>query len=229
MATTNSTTSTSQTSFDYTALNQKSATSSKTDMDVQQDRFMKLLVTQLKSQDPMNPMESAEMTSQMAQINMVTQLSKLNDAMTSMVSNYNAQQAVQAAGLIGKSVLGSGSAIDFQGAATDFQVGMTAGLRGGVVQILDSSGSVVQQLDFGAQASAGDKSFAWDGKLADGTTASSGAYKIKAYGVQSDGTSVALDTKTWQKVGSVTLDSGTTKVVLADGTTIALSSLTNIR
>ena len=36
-----------------------------------QDRFLKLLVTQLKNQDPLNPMDNAEMTSQLAQISTV--------------------------------------------------------------------------------------------------------------------------------------------------------------
>lgn len=228
MTTTSSTSSASQTSFDYTALN-KTATASQSDMEVQQDRFMKLLVAQLQNQDPMNPMDSAETTSQMAQINMVTQLSKLNDSMTSLAGSYSAQQAVQAASLIGKSVLGSSSSIDYKGAAVDFQVGMTAGLKGGVIQVLNSGGSVVQELEFGAQSTAGDKTTSWDGKLADGTTATAGSYKIKAYGVKSDGSTVALDTKTWQNVTSVALSSGATQVVLADGTGIALSSVTQIR
>ena len=34
----------------------------------QQARFLKLLTTQLRNQDPMNPMENAEMTSQLAQM-----------------------------------------------------------------------------------------------------------------------------------------------------------------
>lgn len=228
MATTSSTSSASQTSFDYTALN-KTTTASQSDMEVQQDRFMKLLVAQLQNQDPMNPMDSAETTSQMAQINMVTQLSKLNDSMTSLAGSYSAQQAVQAASLIGKSVLGSGSAVSYQGAAVDFQVGMTAGLKGGVVQVLNSSGSVVKEIEFGAQSTAGDKAITWDGKLADGSTATTGNYTVKAYGVQSDGSGVALGTKTWQKVGSVALSSGATQVVLADGTALALSSVTQIR
>ncbi|MFP3534807.1 flagellar hook capping FlgD N-terminal domain-containing protein, partial [Burkholderia sp. SIMBA_042] len=33
-----------------------------------QDQFLKLLVTQLKNQDPLNPMQNAELTSQLAQI-----------------------------------------------------------------------------------------------------------------------------------------------------------------
>ena len=35
------------------------------------DRFLKLLVTQMQNQDPLNPMDNAQITSQMAQINTV--------------------------------------------------------------------------------------------------------------------------------------------------------------
>ena len=37
-----------------------------------QDRFMTLLVTQMKNQDPLNPMDNAQVTSQMAQLSTVT-------------------------------------------------------------------------------------------------------------------------------------------------------------
>lgn len=36
-----------------------------------EDRFLKLLVAQMRNQDPMNPMENAEVTSQLAQISTV--------------------------------------------------------------------------------------------------------------------------------------------------------------
>ena len=220
---------TQATGTDYSVLNSKTTTS-KTDMEEQQDRFMKLLVTQLQNQDPMNPMDSAETTSQMAQINMVTQLSQLNTSLTSMMSSLSSQQTLQAAGLIGKTVLASGSSIGFDGtSAVDFQANIPAGLRGGVVQILDSAGSVVREMDFGAQAFTGYGSFSWDGNKTDGTAASSGNYTVKAYGVDSTGTATSLDTQTWQKVNSVALSGGQTQMVLADGSAVDLSSVAQIR
>jgi flagellar basal-body rod modification protein FlgD len=39
---------------------------------IAQDRFMKLLVEQMKNQDPLNPMDNAQVTSQMAQLSTVT-------------------------------------------------------------------------------------------------------------------------------------------------------------
>ena len=42
------------------------------------DRFLKLLVTQMQNQDPLNPMDNAQITSQMAQISTVSGIEKLN-------------------------------------------------------------------------------------------------------------------------------------------------------
>ncbi len=51
------------------------------------DRFLKLLVTQLQNQDPLNPMDNAQITSQMAQINTVNGITTLNTS----VSGLNTQ------------------------------------------------------------------------------------------------------------------------------------------
>ena len=47
------------------------ATSAATTSSEIQDRFLKLLVTQLKNQDPLNPLDNAQITSQLSQISTV--------------------------------------------------------------------------------------------------------------------------------------------------------------
>ncbi|WP_428572002.1 flagellar hook capping FlgD N-terminal domain-containing protein [Ramlibacter sp.] len=59
----------------------------------QQDRFMKLLVAQMKNQDPLNPMDNAQMTSQIAQINTVAGIEKLNATVESLAASFEALQA----------------------------------------------------------------------------------------------------------------------------------------
>ncbi len=54
----------------------------------QQDRFMQLLVAQMKNQDPLNPMDNAQMTSQIAQINTVAGIEKLNTTVESLSSQF---------------------------------------------------------------------------------------------------------------------------------------------
>ena len=90
----------------------KKSAAGKTDVEETQDRFLTLLVTQMKSQDPMNPLDNAQVTSQFAQLSTVTGINKLNDALTAMASTYQTNQTLQAASMINHGVLTPGSGID---------------------------------------------------------------------------------------------------------------------
>lgn len=65
------------------------------------DEFLKLLITQLRFQDPMNPMEDKEFIAQMAQFNSLEQMQTLNRNFT---ANSEFSQLTQASSLIGKNV-----------------------------------------------------------------------------------------------------------------------------
>jgi flagellar basal-body rod modification protein FlgD len=116
-----------------TATAATSATSSSTASEAS-DRFLKLLVTQMQNQDPLNPMDNAQVTSQMAQINTVTGIDKLNTTMGALSGNMNQMQMLQSAGLVGHSVRLEGNmlnmgadgkgygAYDLGGAASNVQI-----------------------------------------------------------------------------------------------------------
>ncbi len=63
--------------------------------------FLKLLVAQLRYQDPMNPMEDKEFIAQMAQFNALEEMRGLNKSFAAM-SDFN--QLTQASSLLGKTV-----------------------------------------------------------------------------------------------------------------------------
>lgn len=65
------------------------------------DQFLKLLVAQLKAQDPLEPTGGQEFTAQLAQFSMLEGIEKLNANFGDMLA---LQQITQGAGLIGKSV-----------------------------------------------------------------------------------------------------------------------------
>ncbi|HAA81522.1 MAG: Flagellar hook capping protein [Caldanaerobacter subterraneus] len=58
------------------------------------DDFLKLLVTQLKNQDPLNPMDDREFIAQLAQFSTLEQMQNMN-------SSFNAVRAIN---LIGKNI-----------------------------------------------------------------------------------------------------------------------------
>jgi len=69
-------------------------TSNKDKSALGKDDFLKLLVTQLRYQDPMNPMDNSQFIAQMAQFSSLEQMQNMNTTM----SNY------QATSLIGKTI-----------------------------------------------------------------------------------------------------------------------------
>ena len=85
------------------------STTSKNSMSEASDRFLKLLVTQMQNQDPLNPADNSQITSQMAQINTVTGIDKLNTTMTSMSANMTQLQMLQGASLVGHQVIMEGN------------------------------------------------------------------------------------------------------------------------
>ena len=110
MATVNSATTTSAADT-FAALNgtaKKTATSNAADAE---NKFLTLLMTQIKNQDPLNPLDNAQVTSQLAQLNTVSGIEKLNTTLTQLLSGYNESQAMQAAGIIGKNVMVAGNAL----------------------------------------------------------------------------------------------------------------------
>lgn len=68
-----------------------------------QDAFMKLLLAQLKNQDPLKPMEDKEFIAQLAQFNSLNQLTEMNKTLGELMT---AQMLSQGSALIGKTVTG---------------------------------------------------------------------------------------------------------------------------
>jgi len=74
------------------------------------DDFLKLLVAQMKNQDPMNPTDSTQSIAQMAQFSSLEQMTNISTSMDSLnkTMTFLSQQSslTQGAALIGKSVSG---------------------------------------------------------------------------------------------------------------------------
>ena len=129
---------------------------------VTSDRFLKLLVAQMRNQDPLNPMDNAQVTSQMAQINTVTGIDKLNSTVQGLSTQFMQLQAVQGASLVGRDVIVAGNRLSVDAEAGIGQGGFELDNAADAVkvEILGPSGAVVQTLNLGAE-SAGVHSFNW--------------------------------------------------------------------
>lgn len=145
-----------------------------------QEEFLKLMITQLKNQDPFKPLESGAFLGQLAQFGTVSGLADLKTSFDGLATSLVSNQALQAAGLIGRSVLVTGPAAYYEsGTPLTGAVRLPAASNTVRVQISDATGQVVQTLELGGQA-AGLVRFGWDGIQSDGTAAAPGIYTVQA-------------------------------------------------
>jgi len=138
------------------------------------DRFLKLLVTQLKNQDPMNPMENAELTSQLAQMSTVEGITKLNTTLSAL---SRTSQMLQGASLVGHSVLAEGNNLELTTSGAVGGIEFASAADSVKVTIKDEDGNTVKVLDLGKQES-GLARFVWDGKSTSGTLQEAGSYSF---------------------------------------------------
>ena len=168
-------------------MNPKKTDTKKSAVDETQDRFMTLLVTQMRNQDPMNPLDNAQVTSQFAQLSTVTGIDKLNDTLASLMSNYQLSQSLQSASMIGHGVLAPGSGLDLTDGVAMMGVEFTEPADRVQVTIHDSTGKMVRAIDLGEQK-IGSVPLAWDGKTDTGEAAADGHYTFKVAATRSDKT-----------------------------------------
>jgi flagellar basal-body rod modification protein FlgD len=154
----------SQTSINdlMATMNAKPATSSGDSVQADTDKFMTLLVTQLKNQDPLNPLDNAQVTSQLAQLQTVTGVNKLNETLNTLKASYQSSEALQATNLIGHGVLVEGNRVTLAKSQGILGVELASDVDSLKIVISDKNGKEVQTMDLGEQK-AGVMPVAWDG------------------------------------------------------------------
>ena len=167
-----------------------------------QDRFLKLLVTQMKNQDPLNPMDNAEVTSQMAQLSTVSGIDRLNTTVQALSDSMAAGQAVSATHMIGHGVMVPGSTLNLVNGQAIGGLDMAQPADSVNVTIKDTAGNIVRTLHLGAQKS-GVLPLTWDGRTDAGARAADGAYKFTAGAVLA-GSETAAATLAFGMVSAVT-------------------------
>jgi flagellar basal-body rod modification protein FlgD len=193
-------------------------TASTNDVGADQDKFMKLLVTQLKNQDPLNPMDNAAMTSQLAQLSTVTGINKVNETLNSLRADQAATASQAAMNLIGKGVLAAGKGLTLMTDATSkvttsvFGVDLPTAADKVEVKIQNSLGATVRTLTM-TSPDVGTYPLTWDGKMDDGkTVAPDGNYTFTATATVGDKKLTDLTTLSYGAVASVSTGSGGVKL-----------------
>ncbi len=188
-----------------------------------QERFMTLLITQIKNQDPLNPLDNAEVTSQLAQLNMVGGIERLNDRIEAMAASFLSGQSLQAASLVGRNVLVEAGTLDNTGEGGRFGVELARSVDAMSVSIVGPTGEIVERLDLGPQP-AGMHALEWDGLDSSGQAAPAGSYRIDITAT-TGGESVAVTALAARTVSAVTTGDGKVQLELSNTGTVSLGQV----
>jgi flagellar basal-body rod modification protein FlgD len=176
--------------------------------------FLTLMLAQLKNQDPTSPVDSNTFLSQLAELSEVQGITSLNTSFSALSGSLTSSQALQASSLLGhQALVASSTATLAAGGTVTGAVTVPQTTSDVVLNISDSSGVLVRQIDLGAQ-SGGQANFSWDGKSGNGSQAPAGTYTLSAQyaGATSGGT--AATTLVNGTVESVSMGAGTTGLTL---------------
>lgn len=167
-----------------------------------QTAFLRLMTTQLTTQDPFNPVDNTQMVAQMAQFSQVAGIAEMNASLKAIASAVGTSRLSDAAGWIGKSMLVEADV------ATPLRDGSYAGeidLPGGAdavtVSLVNANGAVVHSRALGPQQ-AGTVPFAWDGKTEAGEAAAGGPLRLVVTATKS-GAAFTPATATWTSIGGI--------------------------
>jgi flagellar basal-body rod modification protein FlgD len=167
--------------------------------------FMRLMITQLRNQDPFQPMQSGEFLGQLAQFGTVSGIDDVRSALEALSGSVTASQTLQAASLVDRHVLVPAKEAWLPPSGkVEGAVDVPPGTSSIAVGVYDLGGTLVATLPIDS-TSAGQHALEWTGELPDGSQAPSGYYELRAVGTV-DGASTALDTLVSGRVESVSVN-----------------------
>ena len=221
------TTNTNNTTDPYAFINgNKTTQQTANNGQLDQNAFLKLMIAQLKNQDPTKPQDPSQFMSQLAQFSQVTSTQNMETSIQSLTDSMRSTQLINGTSLVGHDILAKATSdtIDAGGTVTG-AVDAPKGTTAIKVVVKDAAGAEVRSFDL-TSVGEGLNGFTWDGKTNTGLAAPAGQYTFSTVATNG-GQTGALDPLLTSKVSSVTIDPSTSALTL--NTTAGAVALADVR
>lgn len=143
------------------------------------DAFFKLMLAQMKNQDPTNPMKSHEMAAQLANFSSLEQMQNVNQTLTEMKAGQKPIEQYQSLNFIGKAVSGDSARLArMKGDKShDFLFNLPGPATEVKVVLKNADGEVIKKFDL-QNLKEGSNRLAWSGEDEKGNKAPEGEYQF---------------------------------------------------
>lgn len=193
------------------------------------DAFLKLLVAQLKNQDPLKPQDNSAFVAELAQFSSLEQSMGVNDRLDQMMLQNQGMANANVVNMVGQSATVKGSLLTTDGSGLGIPVAFTQdrASEDTVIQITDQNGKIVRTLDLGKRP-LGISRITWDGRSDDGLVQPAGTYSVGVKASDADGGSVSVSQETTGTITGVAFDKGYPVLKLSNGVSAPVSDLLRV-
>jgi flagellar basal-body rod modification protein FlgD len=144
------------------------------------DVFLRLLVTQLQSQDPTNPVQNEDFVAQLAQFTTLEQATNTNDLLEQLIGQDSQRTQLDLVNLIGRTVVTEGDTVSL---GKDDQPTLAYALSGNAsrvnIEVLGPNKEVIRTLSSTAPETPGAHQVQWDGLNESGDRVTEGVYQFR--------------------------------------------------
>jgi len=209
---------------------QQSAPANKKIMD--KDDFLRLLVTKLSNQNPMNPIDDEDFIAQLAQFSTLEQMENMNRNLTEDLQwNYLLSQTISntmSTSLIGRTVRADSSQVYLKtGGSTDINLTLQEPASEVTITIRDENGQAIRTIT-SENSDRGNIVIEWDGLTDNGVQAASGFYTVSAEAVGLNGNDFKPGLYVEGRVKGVTYNNGVAYLSI-EGQDVPLGSVLEVK
>jgi flagellar basal-body rod modification protein FlgD len=193
------------------------------------DAFLKLLVEQLKNQDPLKPQDDSAFVAQLAQFSQLEQSMGINTRLDTLAAQNAGLANAQSVGLVGDvaTVRGNLVTIDGTGTGAPLNFSLSSASASTTVTVRNQNGDTVRTMDIGARQ-AGLARIQWDGRSDSGDVQPAGTYQITIQATNDLGAPVSVSQETTGTVTEVSFDKGYPVLQLDNGAAVPISDLLKV-
>lgn len=188
------------------------------------ETFLRMLTTQLQSQDPLNPMESTEFAVQLATFSGVEQQVRTNDLLTEMLSGSSGGELGQLSGWIGREVRTT-APVWFGGEPLTLQIEPKADADEVALVTLDATGREVARQNIGTGSGEVD----WQGVGADEAALPDGVYQFRLDSMQDGSVIGSSNVAAYSRVTGAELSATGPQLILQGGTSVSVDEVSALR